>query len=568
MSGFLRASVASVEALFLKNRTIELPWFQRAYAWPEGSVRRLISDVIGAMDGPKQRYSLGSIYLARTPDADRVALVDGHQRAITLAMLFAVLRDLAAVDETMPAEQRTEMRRRLQALLSASESGGQQPGWRLATKQQMSTFFVHFVLEPGATLNNPEDLADLKPAERNLISNRDRMRDILGPARLQPARRAQFIEFLLTRCHFVIIEVDDEDEAWSMLGIEQTTRLPHDVSEQAKIAIIYSMRPEEQEEAAHIWEGVQAQLGNERLNELLGHLRTQRIEKRSTKPLEGELQQLYMLNSTGLDFMRTIFRSNADALRRIDQRQIGTGVLAGVIHRHIEVLSWLDHRQWVAPILAWLTTKGDLHRETEHFFARLDRLAWMPRLASTDPNEQENRFIELTGAVRRTTSIDEWPEFEVSDKTIGEALAILRSRTFYFKHMCKNVLRRLCYQMGSDPGYIDGEQVTVEHILPRKPPRDRQWLKDFGSFAEVKEHADRLGNLAILPGRLNREADTKDWSIKRPILHRCIDSERRDFRLAAEAASYQHWAPEVITSRTEKFIAILFDHWQLTVTPP
>ena len=112
-----------------------------------------------------------------------MALVDGHQRAITLAMLFAVLRDLAAVDETMPAEQRTEMRRRLQALLSASESGGQQPGWRLATKQQMSTFFVHFVLEPGATLNNPEDLADLKPAERNLISNRDRMRDILGPAR-------------------------------------------------------------------------------------------------------------------------------------------------------------------------------------------------------------------------------------------------------------------------------------------------------------------------------------------------------------------------------------------------
>lgn len=569
MDDFIRSSVASVEAFFQGRRIIQLPWFQRAYAWREENVQRLISDVQAAMKGAKQRYSLGNIYLAGPVDGETVALVDGHQRAITLVMMFAVLRDLVADDPTLDDVERDLLPRRLHNFLRLNpHEETLPPVWRLAAKPQMAPFFEKFVLAPGATLVQPtDDLAALTPAERNLVNNRDRMRIEFAADKLQPAERRAFIEFLLTRCRFVVIEIGDEDEAWSMLGVEQTTRLPHDASEQAKITIIYSMQAAQQEEASRIWENVQAQLGSERVTELLGHLRTQRITKRSSKPLEGELQQLYSLNQDGLDFMRSVFLLQADAMGRIDARQVGAGVLASVIQAHIELLSWLDHRLWMAPALAWLTSKGDLHRETEHFFARLERLAWMLRLASTDPNEQENRFIALTSAVRRNTSIDEWRELEIAPKTIAEALAILRSRTFYFKHMSKNVLRRLCFLLGNDPGFIDGDRITVEHVLPRNPPGGRQWLDDFGSMTSVRNHADRLGNLVILPGKLNREAGTNDWPIKRAILKRCSESERPKFRLAADAATHSHWTQDVISARTEKMIGVLFSHWQLPVTP-
>ncbi|MEQ1615603.1 MAG: DUF262 domain-containing HNH endonuclease family protein [Hyphomicrobiaceae bacterium] len=570
MSDFIRASVATVEALFLQPRVIELPWFQRAYAWREDNVLRLVSDVMQAMADPRQRYSLGHIHLAGATSAGNVALVDGHQRAITLAILFAVLRDIAAGDVTIPSSERDAVQQRLQALISFADDGERDgaPPWRLLTQPQMADFFRAYVQEPGATLIDPaEDLAELSPAERNLINNRDRLLDVLGPAKLSPTKRMQFCDFLLSHCHVVVVEVDNEDEAWSMLGIQQTTRMQHDASEQSKIAIIYSMPKADQEEAARIWESEQARLANERLNELLEHLRTQRIRQRSTKPLEGELQQLYKLNLGGTEFMKTIFRPHADAMRLIDGRQLGTGVMATIINGHVEVLSWLDHRQWVAPALAWLTTHGGLHRETEMFFAHLDRLSWMLRLAGTDPHEQETRFIRLTMAVHSGASVKEWPEFEISEKTIDEAQAILRSRTFYFKHMSKLVLRRLCYQLGQDPGHIDGERITVEHILPRKPPKDRLWHKDFGSIAGIKEYADRLGNMALLTGPINRKLDTKDWHLKRAILLGHVADGNFKFLLAAEATEYAQWTPQVIKARTEKLIGVLFQYWGLPVTP-
>jgi hypothetical protein len=408
----------------------------------------------------------------------------------------------------------------------------------------------------------PEDDQELTPAERNLITNRDRLKRALASDNLPLDRRARFTEYLLTRCQFIVVEVDNEDEAWSMIGVEQTTRLPHDASEQAKISLIYAMPADEQETAGRIWEGTQAALGNERMNELLSHLRSCRIERRSTKPLEGELQQLYALNQDGLGFMNGLLAPHAAALQRLDARQIGSGILAGIISRHIDKLSWLDHRLWVAPALAWLTTRTDQDRETEQFFARLDRLAWMLRLAGTDPNDQENRFIRLAGAVGTRSPVASWPEFEISDKTRDEALAILRSRTHYFKHMSGRVLRRLSSQLGSDPGHIDGVHLSIEHVLPRRPGGERQWLRDFGSLPGVAEYTDRLGNLALLTGPQNRKADTNDWPVKQAILL------QSGFGLSMEAAGHATWTARTITARTEKLIGQLFTAWDLTVTPP
>jgi hypothetical protein len=260
--------------------------------------------------------------------------------------------------------------------------------------------------------------------------------------------------------------------------------------------------------------------------------------------------------------MTTALIPCANAMRLLDGRQVGSGVLAGIISRHIDMLSWLDHRLWVAPALAWLTTKGDQHRETEPFFARLDRLAWMLRLSSTDPTEQENRFISLAAAATRNTKLpDEWPEFAISDKTRSEALAILRSRTFYQKHTANRLLRRLSYQLGPDPGAIDGVNVSVEHILPRRPPKERQWHKEFKA-ARVLDFTDRLGNLALLTGRQNRKADTNDWPLKREIL------KKSNFGLSADAATSAQWTPRIIEARTERLIALLFAPWDIPVTPP
>lgn len=566
MDDFVRVSVCTVETFFQQNSALHLPWFQRAYAWREDNVSRFLSDIVGAMESPRPRYSLGHIYLAGPSASTTLAIIDGHQRAITLAMLFALLRDITVSDDALADDEHRHMRHRLDDLLEA-DRGSDVPAdqtkirWRLQTQPQMAAFFERYVQLPGATLREPPDnLGSLTQTERNLIANRDKLQALLAGEDFSPARRSRLTEFLLTGCHVIVVNVDDEDEAWSMLGIEQSTRLPHDNSELAKIALIYAMPIAEQEPAGRIWEIAQDRVGSDRMSELMCHLRTAKLEKRSTKPVEADLQQLYALDRDGLGFMTNVVQPNVDALHRIDAQQIGTGLLAGTIGRHLEVLNWLDHRHWVAPALVWLTTRGDQHPETEQFFARLDRLAWTLRLAGTDPNEQENRFMRLTSAVRRNGSITSWPELSISPATVDAALKILRSRTFYYKHMCNRLLRRLCFQLGQDPGPIDGVKVSIEHILPRNPPANRKWINDFTTEAAVDAFTDRLGNLALLTGPQNRKADTNDWPVKREIL------KFSGFGLSIEAVSHTKWTPKTIEARTEKLIKQLFAEWGLPIT--
>ena len=258
--------------------------------------------------------------------------------------------------------------------------------------------------------------------------------------------------------------------------------------------------------------------------------------------------------------MRNVFHPHAESLAAINTRTIGKGTARPAITRYLDQLEWLDHRQWVAPALAWLTTKTADHPETRAFFSKLDRLAWMLRLAGTDPNEQETHFIRACAAATSRQPIATCPEFALDRKTINAALVILRSRTFYLKHMSNRVLRRLCALQGADPGPIDGVHVSVEHVLPRRPSRDKRWWADFNSEAAVLENTDRLGNLALLTGPQNRAADRSDWEVKREIL------KFSAFALSMEAATNDVWTKRTIEARTEKLIEVLFRPWEIALT--
>src|SRR5262245_39984483 len=100
MESYINVEVLRLEELFSSRFRFYLPWFQRAYAWGEEHASRLLADVLRAMTGPKKRYFLGHVKLAKPNNRPDSAIIDGQQRAITLTILFALLRDsLAGVPE-------------------------------------------------------------------------------------------------------------------------------------------------------------------------------------------------------------------------------------------------------------------------------------------------------------------------------------------------------------------------------------------------------------------------------------------------------------------------------------
>ena len=94
----MEAGKRDITAIFNQARTLEIPFFQRAYVWEEESWERFVDDLISA---PLRTtgYFLGSIILKQKPVGtgskigDVRVVVDGQQRLTSLVLFFRVLCD-------------------------------------------------------------------------------------------------------------------------------------------------------------------------------------------------------------------------------------------------------------------------------------------------------------------------------------------------------------------------------------------------------------------------------------------------------------------------------------------
>src|SRR5262245_27702027 len=112
MSSPFGAQALSLGQLFADPSFIQVPPYQRSFAWTPDEAGRLLEDVSEALDADSESgqgggYFLGPmLFIEPDPPTGRIAawkaarsgrvheVVDGLQRLTTLTILFCVLRDL------------------------------------------------------------------------------------------------------------------------------------------------------------------------------------------------------------------------------------------------------------------------------------------------------------------------------------------------------------------------------------------------------------------------------------------------------------------------------------------
>lgn len=90
----------------LADYLLEVPRFQRSYAWDEGNVEEYLADLAQARSKDVD-YFMGTVVFARPDSADgRRQIVDGQQRLATTAILIVAIRDrLEALGRARQAEE-------------------------------------------------------------------------------------------------------------------------------------------------------------------------------------------------------------------------------------------------------------------------------------------------------------------------------------------------------------------------------------------------------------------------------------------------------------------------------
>lgn len=541
MHELISVSVLPLKDLFSDAFHFRLPYFQRAYAWQTEQVGRLLSDITAAMRAGegKRGYFLGKLMVGKRKGRPETSLVDGHQRVMSLTLLFAVLRDL----ESNPVQQE-----RLHGFIRGRDL-------RLSPQESIAASCERFVQAPGATNIEPdEDFDLLSESERNLIENRNYLRAELSGVEFTPELRHGLIDYLAERCCVIVSAVEDEDEAWAFLRTEEETRVDFSKSDRAKFNLLSIVPAAERAECQKVWESCEALLGATDMHALLGHLRTLKRRRQSGKPVEVEIAESYRFNvaGAGSSFLAGELKPAAErlaALRRTDENPFGVGAF-------VERMAWIDSQLWVPAALLWLGKRSD-PEETRLFFRRLERLVWLMRIAGLDPTRQHNRIVQLLGEIDRGIPVADMRELDVTTELRNKALLNLRSPSFDAKHFSARVLRRISIAMGQDPGPIAHDRLTIEHVLPRAFAPRSGWRTHFPSQRAVKQHAHRLGNLTFLSPAENQKADQQDWPEKRSIL------ARSQYVLSRRLAESKAWTAAEIFSRTEELISILFKDWEI-----
>jgi hypothetical protein len=535
----ISVSVIPLKTLFSEAYQFKLPYFQRAYAWQTAEIGRLLTDIVAAMlrDGGERGYFLGKLMVAQKKGEAETALVDGHQRVMSLTILFAVLRDL----ESDPGRQ---------DLLSSFIRG---TTLRLTPQDAMAVTCERFVQAPGATSLDPDEDPDvLSESERNVIDNRDHLRAELSSSDYTPEIRRALVSYLAEKCCVIVSSLEDVEEAWNFLKTEEETRVDFSKADRAKFHLFAIARAEERSECQSIWSACEATVGPDDMHALLGHLRTLKKRKLSGKPIESDIAESYAFNKPGacLSFLRNDLQP---AAARLTNLRRGADM---AIRPYVERLSWIDPQLWVPAALLWLQ-RPRAEAQTALFFKRLDRLVWMMKIAGFDPTKQYNRIINLLGEIDRTDDVSKVPALDVTGALRVAALANLRSTTFDAKHYCGRVLRRISLSLGQDPGPIEKSSLTLEHVLPRSFSAKSGWVSAFPNARAVRNYSHRLGNLVLVSPAENQKLATFDWETKRKIL------AQSPFVSARRLAEAPQWSPARILERTEEMIGILFNEWDI-----
>jgi hypothetical protein len=84
--------------------------------------------------------------------------------------------------------------------------------------------------------------------------------------------------------------------------------------------------------------------------------------------------------------------------------------------------------------------------------------------------------------------------------------------------MAKLVLLRLNEAMAGGPQALPVEDLTVEHLLPRKPSPTSRWREWYPDPVERGQCTESLGNLVLMTRAQNDKAGNQDFARKQEVL--------------------------------------------------
>ncbi|MCD6488319.1 MAG: DUF1524 domain-containing protein, partial [Desulfurococcales archaeon] len=391
-----------------------------------------------------------------------------------------------------------------------------------------------------------------------------------------------FAEYILGNVYVVSIRTSSLGSAIRLFNVLNTRGLPLSSVDIIKARNLEDISDvEEREKYADKWIEIESDVGREELENLLSFIRFIYAKEKARKSLSEEYDKLYKekVIHCGSEFIKIleeysdIYREEIlnksiqiDNIRSIEKLS-RYPVLIGMLRTYCPI------KEWMAVLLYFYKRfpNDDVYIE---FFEKLERklvIDWLADLTNTEIITRLSWILKLIEEAHSPREVlskiysyippgtrvkGRVIKYENNDEVSQIIEAALDRRDFAgWKggKLAKYILLRIDVELQpleeQRPEY-NLSSITLEHILPRNPPPDSEWVSKFDELTRY-EWTDRLGNLVLISGRKNTKALNYDFKRKK---EEYLRRRAKTLAITQEVLKYEDWMPESLKERHKALI--------------
>lgn len=510
-----------------------IPDYQRAYVWDTDQVRDLLDDTISAYRENKEaQYFLGSMVLKINEKSENnvsyteYELLDGQQRITTVFLILACMRDMLT---DYPQYQNS-----LAGFVYQAEDAILQQPERMRIIFNIRSDVRDFVNEYIKPLHGTCDSALLKDkmqAKDVNISIRNMANAMLVAHEFLEENKSEIIGYLsyfLNKVLMIYVATEELQDAFQLFTVLNNRGVKLSSSDILKAENLKELSAADRTSWATRWEEMETYFGED-FDKFLSHIRTILVKKKQTTTLLKEFDE-FVYSNQEYDRTQKKYVPRTPILRRGKDT---FELLYSYYHTYQEVFD-TDHSAatgdyeitnylklmetgfgadyWIAPVLDYY--RKYRRRGFVAFLKALDRKLsadWITAATPTVRMENVNAILREIEASQDSAALLQSKTFTINKSDFERVI----NGDIYGRSFAKYLLLKLdLIYRGSSTPMIPQAIASIEHILPRNPSADSQWVKDF-SAAEREEWTNKLGNLVLISRRKNTSQGNRDYVEKK-----------------------------------------------------
>jgi hypothetical protein len=505
----------------LKDKTFNVPLYQREYSWNLEQVSDLYYDI---SDSEDDGHFLGSLLLFQTDNLKKMEIVDGQQRMTTLfLLLFSILKALNGSDKTKAIERINSLLFVIDPNDLSNDISSSEP--RLETGKRDKYLFKSIIRNEDFNAHKDGRKRSHKNLTNTLEFFSQKISEIVKDQGLNGLTK--FTEKVI-KSEFIVMTAEKQSDKLLLFKTINARGLELTQGDLIKNELCHNIIPYELDEAIDNWDEIRSRIerNNGNLDVFLFHylnsidecqgLRQQLDKRRGVEKWEKKnyppAPEKYVFEIYG-ELISTV-----GPQKFIEDLLIASNNYIGFINPNNSKI-YLNSLKAMGvnkcfPLL--LTSIRKLNSDNfEKVCKAVDSLTFRHSILRKDPKELERFYYQIAELITDDSEIEivvnrikEHQNFREEDKFKEE---------FVFSSVkgsvAKMILDRITRKHSESVDWSN-KDVHIEHIMPQKPMGEWKVLYDKDEF-EYKDYLNRLGNLTILQDKKNIRARNKDFKDKK-----------------------------------------------------